>query len=347
VLVPILVAAFAATVVLWRMGSAERALAQAARPATAYLGHEASVVVEGLRRATAAGTGRSPSQPPAPTLRHDGHEPIAGGLLVAPRSFTAQGGEVDLIVHFHGNTAVVRESVDYVGLDAALAIVNLGLRSRPYRQTYEAKGAYERLLGQIERALQERGVRRPRLRRIALSAWSAGYGAIDAILRNRLGSDPLDAVLLLDGLHAGWEKDRPGQMSTTDLEPFVGAARAAAAGQILFSLTYSEIDPHLFASTAQTAEHLLGSLGLRPTTRTMVTVPPRVSLEAFEHVAAKARELQLMPLSDTRVGKLRVRGFRGATREHHMAHLLQMASTTLLDLREQWAEQPTAVARRP
>ncbi len=45
-----------------------------------------------------------------------------------------------------------------------------------------ARGVYEALLDQIDRAVERRGVPHPHLRRVALSSWSAGYGAVGNIL---------------------------------------------------------------------------------------------------------------------------------------------------------------------
>ncbi len=46
----------------------------------------------------------------------------------------------------------------------------------------------------------------------------------------------------------------------------------------------------------------------------------------------------MIPTTEASVGELHVRGFRGNTPEHHMAHLLQMASTVLPELVERWRE---------
>jgi hypothetical protein len=139
-------------------------------------------------------------------IRHEGHFPIKGGVLHAPSSFVPEAdGSYDLIVHFHGNTWAVRESVEQANINAMVAIVNLGIGSAVYREAYEATGTWERLLAQIDRGVKNRGVPHPKLRRVALSAWSAGYGAVGSILTFRTGADPIDAVLMADGIHASWK----------------------------------------------------------------------------------------------------------------------------------------------
>src|SRR5690606_5977503 len=122
--------------------------------------------------------------------------PVSGGIFFVPPAFSAgPDGSYDLVIHFHGNPRIVRASVEHAGLDAALAIINVGIRSGPYRERYQVPGAFEELLGEIETSLKKRGVASPRLRRLALTSWSAGYGAIESILEHRRvpEPDPLDA----------------------------------------------------------------------------------------------------------------------------------------------------------
>jgi hypothetical protein len=235
---------------------------------------------------------------------------------------------------------VVRESVEVAGINAIVAIINLGIGSKVYRETYDGAGEWERLLDKINRAVVQRGVPSPKLRRIALSCWSAGYGAIGSVLRHRRGADPLDAILVLDGIHAGWREEDPTKLNPLPLAMFVDAAKAAAAHRILFSMTHSEISPPLYGGTSSTAEYILRAVGAEPVKNAMLELPPHVKLVAAEHAVSKRLEKKMVPISDSRVGLLRIRGYSGDTREHHMAHLLQMAATLLPELRDRWA-QPT------
>lgn len=270
-------------------------------------------------------------------IKHDGYVPIEGGLLIAPDTFQPEAdGSYDLLIHFHGDVGVVRESVEYVELNAALAIINLGVMSGAYRDAYSGKKLYEDLLHQIDRALVERGVPTPKRRRVALSAWSAGYAAIGSILRHRKGEDWLDAILVFDGIHAGWRAEAPDQINPRPLEAFVQIAKQAARGKLLFSIAHSEIEPPSFAGSRDTAAYLLRSVGARPDEDVMLELPPHLELRAAANAVSKRREKRMLPYSDTQIGDLRVRGYRGDTREHHMAHLLQMAATALPDLAKRW-----------
>ena len=114
-------------------------------------------------------------------------------------------------------------------------------------------------------------------------------------------------------------------------EAFVELAGRAARGELLFSITHSEIEPPGFAGSADTAAYLLRAVNAKPVTEAILELPPHLQLRAAKRAVAKRKEKRMIPYADTRVGQLRVRGYRGDTREHHMAHLLQMAATALPD----------------
>lgn len=277
---------------------------------------------------TADGPGETPE---APRLKMDGHSSIPGGIVVVPKSFHTTDGTYDLLVHFHGNTAVVKESVEVADLNVMVAMVNLGVGSAPYEEAYAVPGTWEKLLESIDRAVRDRGVRAPRLRRVALSGWSAGYGAISTILQVRRGRENLDAILMLDGIHCGFENTG---LNPRQLAPFASAAKKAAAGEMLFTITHSAIDPKAYASTTATADYLLDAVGAHRDAPE--PAPPYLSLESMKGAVAKALEKKMVPTSEAHKGSFIVRGYKGEEPEHHMAHLFQMGATVLPDLVQRW-----------
>lgn len=281
-----------------------------------------------------------PSEPepsePEPRLRRDGHVSIPGGILVLPDSFQPKDGQYDLLIHFHGNTAVVRESAEVAGLDAAVAIINLGIGSLPYEESYAVPGTYEELLGLVNRGLKERGLKDAHLRRVALSGWSAGYGAISTILQVRRKQERLDAVLVFDGIHCGFEG---GGLNPRQLKPFVDVATRAQRGELLFGMTHSAIDPIAYASTTMTADYLLAKLGAPREKRDAAKdAPEYVHLDAMEGAVSKSLERTMEPTGEARTGNVHVIGYRGETKEHHMAHLFQMSKTLLPELVARWSK---------
>jgi hypothetical protein len=264
-------------------------------------------------------------------------------VLVTPKTFTIKEGDYDLIIHFHGNRHIVQESVEHAGIDAALAIINVGIRSAPYRNHYQSPESFDGLLAQIDQGLRRRGVHHPKLRRLALTSWSAGYGAIESILQVRHSpppeTDQLDAIIALDGVHAGFVDGDHDRLSERTISAFLNAARAAAQGALLVSLTHSEIDPIEYASTKRTQEYILGAVGGHPNRGPVLPMPPYLQLESARGAVPQGKEKHMVPLSDTRVGLFRVQGFEGITAEHHSAHLTQMAAVALPDLAKRWAKK--------
>ncbi len=287
-----------------------------------------------------------PADPPARprdgwTIKHDGHVPLDGGVLLTPLSFAPDGDDYDLVIHFHGDVQIVRESIEHAGVNAALAVINWGISSGPYREPYQRGGAFEKLLAQIDQGLTTRGLRKPKLRRLALISWSAGYGAIESVLENRVSpppdDDPLDAIIALDGVHAGFVDRDPGRLAPTTIHTFVNAARAAVEGQIMLSLTHSEITPPGYAGTKRSQLYILDRLGIKPRTGPMLALPEHLSLPAAKGAAPGGADEHMIPMSDTRRGMLRVQGFKGDTKAHHTAHLTQMAAVALPDLVARWS----------
>ena len=317
--------------VLLPLGAAAAKLIESS-PAAAALPHAPPHEL-GARVPVGGGAGADAS------IRRRGHGSIQGGIVFVPDTFASADGRYDLLLHFHSNTAVVRESAEVAGLNAIVAVVNLGVGSAPYQDAYAAPGTYESLLDEVQRVVSERGLLRPKLRRVGLSSWSAGYGALSTILEVRRGTDALDALLVLDGIHCGWTDDSRTTLNARQLASFTGAARAAADGGMLFSITHAQIEPPTYAGAAATAAFLVDAVRDRaPVVVAPATLvaPPHLRLASAEGAVAKRLEKRMEPISETRVGALHVRGYRGDTAEHHMAHLLQMGATVLSELVERW-----------
>jgi hypothetical protein len=115
-------------------------------------------------------------------------------------------------------------------------------------------------------------------------------------------------VLLLDGMHTSYVPDRTalaegGALDTTNLAVFAEFARAAVRGEKRFVVTHSEIFPGTFASTTETADWLLGTLGLRRTP--VLRWGPR----------------GMQQLSEVRAGRFEMLGFAGNSAPDHVDHL--------------------------
>jgi hypothetical protein len=178
----------------------------------------------------------------------------------------------------------------------------------------------------VEQAVAERNKKpRARARKIALSAWSAGYGAVEEILRQPLAGR-IDSVILLDGLHCDYTGG--GGLEPRQLDAFLKFARKAARGETLMVVSHSSIIPPGYASTTETANYLIDGLGGRP-----AISRPR---------AGDPMGLELISRFD-RAG-FHVRGYAGNAELDHCAHLGLFRDILRVHLAPRW--YPSRARRR-
>jgi hypothetical protein len=267
-------------------------------------------------------------------LRREGHVLVSGGLLVVPPSFRSDDGAFDLLVHFHGNSQIVQESAGAAKINALVYIVNAGNGFGPYAERYKALSTFDDNLAKVQETAEKRGLKGAKLRRIALSSWSAGYGAIARILDSDKNQERVDALLVMDGLHVVSTNERAATgVDPGRLEPFLRFAQAAAEEKKLFSITHAEAANPESPSTHAAADAILGKVGVDRAAAS--ATPPRVSLTTAIGVP-KSAEQRLEQTSEARRGGLHVRGYKGRTPEHQLAHLVQMSVTVLPALVERW-----------
>ena len=218
---------------------------------------------------------------------------------------------VDVVIHFLGAAWLPEQAVADAVPGAVAVVLNLGAGSGIYDRSFREPVAFDSLLANVTREIAATAARRVTLGRITLSGFSAGHGAVRAILRDPSHFARVDAVLLLDGMHTSYVPEGrvladSGSIDTTNLVAFEAFARAAMRGEKRFLVTHSEIFPGTFASTTETADWLLHSVGLH---RTPVLVwGPR----------------GMQQLSEARAGHFEVRGYAGNSAPDHIDQLHSM-----------------------
>lgn len=225
----------------------------------------------------------------------------------------------DLLIHFHGAPNQLETAFEKSGIDGALVIYNWGIGSGAYEDQFGAPGSFNQLVTNITNGIRELCPSAAEPKRFALSAWSAGYGAIWRILDRASDAAKIDSVLLSDGLHAGFvgnERERnvnPAQMAAFEL-----FADQAVQDKRLFAITHSTIATP-YASTTETASYLLNAEGME---RTEVSLPgPRPDMD-------------LTSMADR--GSFHVRGFAGMDKPAHCNQLYAFGDLLLPYLKERW-----------
>ena len=188
-----------------------------------------------------------------------------GKILIPQKGGHTKDMGYDVLVHFHGGDAV-RKVLVQVTRGLVLVLVDMGTGGGPYSRAFGAPSAYPTLRRSIESALRRHcGDGRAHIRRLALSSWSAGYVAINKIVQQK--HDGYDAVVILDGLHAGYNPAKPKvpdirNLEVAFLDSALELARRAQRREIKLVITHSEVDPVKYPSTRLTADLLLDRLGL-------------------------------------------------------------------------------------
>lgn len=244
-------------------------------------------------------------------------EPSMGQMIAPKRSPLTSGGYFDVMFHFHGHEAVRKEWVQAMSRPVLVGI-DLGIGSGAYEAAFRSPLAFEQLVASVEKAMAKKyGRKAARVRKIGLSGWSAGYGAVQEILRHEKWLARVDTVVLLDGLHAGYDQ---GLLSETQLAPFLRFSRLAAAGDRFFFVSHSSIIPPGYASTTETANFLIYKLGGRP--------------RAARPRGADPWGLEL--ISRYNRGSFHVRGFRGNDKMDHCAHIGLYRDVLRVHVRRRW-----------
>jgi hypothetical protein len=217
----------------------------------------------------------------------------------------------DLILHFHGAHPYVRDLVEKANINAVVAVFNSGNGAEKYSQAFGAGGTLSSLLRQIDMAtapLCPGG----KLGRVALMAWSAGYGAAEKLVTRDEDRERVDAILLADGLHAGFTDRWKRTFAPNALQAFRDFGALAKDGKKLFAITHSSIMTDGYGSTTECSRLLLKAL----------EIPCDDQL-----ISGKS-------------GNFSIEGFTGDDKAAHIVQFRKMDTTLLSKLRARWAAAP-------
>lgn len=269
-------------------------------------------------------------QNPSPMVEHTrSHDRIADaalpglrfsleGLLPQPVHVFVPAGvqpsrDATLLIHFHGSPHVAEHAVVAAARPYILAVVRVGAGTAAFERAFEKAETFDSLLVAItDRVRAATGSDVP-FQRLVVSGFSAGHGAIRALLRNVRHFDRIDAALLLDGIHTGYLPDRQvlhegGRLDSVLLAPYIELARAAIQGEKAVVITHSEVFPGTFASTTETADDMLNALGLR------------------RQAVLEWGPVGMQQLSMVKAGRLLLLGFAGNSAPDHLDHVHGMDS---------------------
>ncbi len=216
----------------------------------------------------------------------------------------------DLLIHFHGAGYVVRYAATRYPHALIASSVTLGAGSSVYGRAFRDSTVFPTLIDSVTSEVADRLHRPVKIRRVILSAWSAGYGAVRQILRSSSNYKRVSAVLLLDAVYASYVPEgrvlaEGGKIDTSELSVFVHLAQDASrrSSGRKFLMTHSEIFPGTFVSTTEATHYILEKLGMK------------------EKAVLRWGPLGMQQLGEARRNHFVVMGFAGNTAPDHIDHL--------------------------
>ncbi len=298
------------------------------------------------KSAGAAQNARVASEP-APLAKPTATEPVAKvkkgrntvswGVMMVPEAFEpGPDGSYDLIIHFNGNVDLTLEGLDRLDINAVYVVINLGIGSSVYEQTFAGPSSIQTLLDRVPAELKKRGLPNPRLGRLALTAWSAGYGAIMQIIAQPKFAEQVDSIVLLDGLHTSLKKNSL-EADPLMLQNITAFAKAAVRGERLLTITHSNVEPIGYASVKASTDLILGDLALERSPASGATIIP--DMASVKGVLPRDEMVALVPVSTVDAGAFHVRGYKGNEPTHHISHLLQASEIAFPTLAARWKKR--------
>ncbi len=251
--------------------------------------------------------------------------PLEFGVLFIPDAFDPDAaGGLDLLIHFHvGLDFLARQVVD-ARLNAVMIHISPGGFSSAYRVPFEEdRELFGRLLDEALGHVRGRGdvADDAGWRRVNISSFSAGYGAVRELLQDDGYVARIDGLALCDTVYAGYVQQggvnipSPGQVA-----PFIAFARLAAhedSGKVMV-MTHSYLEPGTYAGTHEVAQAVVDAVG------------------ADDHAIDEEGPQGMRLLRRATLGRLTVIGVEGNDGPAHMKHLHTVAHwLAMLD----WGEE--------
>jgi len=247
-----------------------------------------------------------------------------GAELFIPPWFTPRRGGYDLIIHFHGLSKLQEANIERAQLNVAVVSVNLGAGTDPYSSAFQKPESFERLLADAEVEIDRSGrARGAKLRRMALSAWSAGFVSIAKVMNEPEVAQRVDAVLLADGFFTNFTNPTKRTVNRDGIEKFAKLVGLAQKSEKLFAITHTAIPTGPYPSVQECVATLLdmSSVTKSPASGT----GPRTGMKETYAVDQ---------------GSFHVKGYDGVAAGDHVNQIRAMGETLYPYLKARWDTAP-------
>ena len=191
---------------------------------------------------------------------------LGEAILFFPKDYRLEDGRIDLAMHLHGAETTVQSAMTRCGWRGALLVFNRPGLSAVYTRPFSDPTLFPRLLVKVEAAAKaEKHHADPKIGRVIVSSFSAGFGGVREMLKSPDIYDRIDGLVLADSLYCGYEGPPANhKLEDSKMADFRRFARDAAAGKKILVVSHSSQIPDGYGSTTETAEDLIAHVGGRP-----------------------------------------------------------------------------------
>ena len=187
--------------------------------------------------------------------------------LFIPSDFDLTSGGVDVLVHFHGDPATVNNNAGYADLNAVVVNVTYSGFSSAYSTPFSNPSLFGNVMDAALSTLRAQPGFGASVEwdDLAISSFSAGYGAVREILKQPSYYDQIDGLLMADSIYASFTSSSDHTPLDSQMVNFRRFALDAANGHKSMTVTHSQIPTYTYSNTAETADDLMQHVGVSPT----------------------------------------------------------------------------------
>ena len=257
------------------------------------------------------------------------HRDIGPGWDASTRTQTIQDGDVGfqlfvpegplqkaLTMHFHGAPWFAIDEHVARGIANPLIVFNNGQGSSVYEKPFLDKTRFARWIALAEKWVRANRDPSYRANAVAISSFSAGYGAVREIVRDPKHLARISRIVLCDSMYASHDPDGSKRADAEQIGRWVPFGQSAARGERTLCFTHSQVPTETYANSAACATALAMACGL--------AVGP---VEPGTLAATLDDRFPLQTRADA--GHLHLWGYGGEDAQAHLTHMRHLADVWL------------------
>jgi hypothetical protein len=223
--------------------------------------HRGTAFICSAACAIAVGASVASATPPAGTGHQYTLPEGSGYVLFVPSTFQPSAN-VDLLVHFHGDPATYWANEKYANQNALVVTVNLGGLSSAYQTPFASDTTlFGDILTDALATAKTQGAipSNANWRKVGVTSFSAGYGAVREILKQPSYYSRIDCMMLADTIYASFTSDTDHTPLDSQMVNWRKYALDAKNGLKTMIVSHTQVPTYTYSNTIETADDLMAS----------------------------------------------------------------------------------------